>query len=193
MHKFDVARLAALSDGVFAIAITLLVLDLDLPTGTEKSVGTLILADLPKLYGWLISFLAIGALWLHHHYIVAQLRFADITVLLLNLALLLFISVAPWTTSLISAYGDSPVSVILFSGTLGMGWLSIAMMAMHARDRSLLVPDAPAPEPGLATTLLSIRGTLIAILSIALAFVDTTLAILVWVSLIVMHPFVYYR
>lgn len=193
MKKFDVGRLAAFSDGVFAIAITLLVLELDLPSGSDSTVGDLILDDLPKLYAWLISFFAIGALWLHHHYIVAQLKCADISVLLLNLLLLLFISLMPWTTSLISAYGDQPVSVIWFSSTLGLGWLCLAMIAMHARRQDLLIPDAPAPQPGLATTLISIRGTMVGIVSIALSFVDTTLAILIWVSLVVMHPFVYSR
>lgn len=182
MHKFDTDRLAAFSDGVFAIAITLLVLELDLPTGTESSVGKLILADTPKLLAWVISFLAIGALWLHHHYILSQLQSVDIAVLLLNLALLLFISVAPWTTSLISAYGDQPISVIFFSTTLGAAWLSITLIAIVARNRGLLRPNAPAPEPGLTTTLVSIRGTLIAILSIGLAYIDTSLAVLVWVA-----------
>lgn len=193
MKKFETGRLEAFSDGVFAIAITLLVLELDLPGGSDSSVFELIQKDLPKFYSWVVSFFAIGALWLHHHYIVGQLRYADIAVLLLNFLLLLVISVTPWTTSLIGTYADRPVSFILFSGTLGVGWLLIALIAIYARRRGLLVPDAHIPEPGLITTLISVRGTLIAVLSIALSFFSGTLALLVWVTLFVMHPFVYHK
>jgi uncharacterized membrane protein len=191
MKTFDVGRLAAFTDGVFAIAITLLVLDLDLPDVSGKTIGELIQADLPKFYSWLISFLALGTLWLHHHYIVAHLRCTDITILLLNLALLLFISVTPWTTSLIGAYGDQSIAVVLFSGCLGLAWLSIALIGLHARKHGLLLADASKPEPGLMATLVTLRGTLVAVLSIGLAYVDTTWAVLVWVLLFVMHPFVY--
>ena len=191
MKTFSVDRLAAFTDGVFAVAITLLVLDLDLPDVSGKTIAELIQADLPKFYSWLISFLALGTLWLHHHYIVAQLKCADITILLLNLALLLFVSVTPWTTSLIGAYNDQSIAVVLFSGSLGLAWLSIGLMGMHARKYGLVVADAPKPEPGLMTTLISLRGTLIAIFSVCVAYVDTTWAILVWVLLFVMHPFVY--
>ena len=166
MKTFDVDRLAAFTDGVFAIAITLLVLDLELPDVSEKTIAELIQADLPKFYSWLISFLALGTLWLHHHYIVAQLRCSDITILLLNLVLLLFVSVTPWTTSLIGAYSDQSIAVVLFSSSLGLAWLSIALIGMHARKYGLVLADAPKPEPGLMTTLVSVRGALIALLSV---------------------------
>lgn len=191
MKTFDVDRLAAFTDGVFAIAITLLVLDLELPDVSGKTIAELIQADLPKFYSWLISFLALGTLWLHHHYIVSQLRCSDITILLLNLVLLLFVSVTPWTTSLIGAYSDQSIAVVLFSSSLGLAWLSIALIGMHARKCGLVLQDAPKPEPGLMTTLVSVRGALIALLSVGLAYVDTTWAILVWLLLFLMHPFVY--
>lgn len=191
MKTFDVDRLAAFTDGVFAIAITLLVLDLELPDVSGKTIAELIQADLPKFYSWLISFLALGTLWLHHHYIVSQLRCSDVTILLLNLVLLLFVSVTPWTTSLIGAYSDQSIAVVLFSSSLGLAWLSIALIGMHARKCGLVLQDAPKPEPGLMTTLVSVRGALIALLSVGLAYVDTTWAILVWLLLFLMHPFVY--
>ncbi|GHB17749.1 hypothetical protein GCM10007094_01710 [Pseudovibrio japonicus] len=193
MHKFDIGRLAAFTDGVFAIAITLLVLDLDLPDVSEHSVLQLVEMDLPKLYNWLISFFALGTLWLHHHYIVAQLRYADSTVLLYNLFLLLFVSVTPWTTSLIGSYNDQPIAVVLFSGTLGLGWLCIALIAFHGQRKNLLHSDTPLPKPGLITSLVAIRGALIALLSVLLAYAGSSLALLVWLLLFVMHPFVYHR
>ena len=193
METFKISRLEAFVDGVFAIAITLLVLELDLPKLEGGNIAELIRADLPKFNSWLVSFFAVGTLWLHHHYAVTQLRAADVVVVILNLILLLFISVTPWTTSLIGAYPDQPIANVLFSGSLGLAWLMIALISKYARHNDLLRPEAPQHAPGFVTSMISLRGTIIAAVSIALTYLGVSWAVLIWLLLFAIHPFIFKR
>ena len=115
-------RIVFFSDGVFAIAITLLVIDLRPPevlAGLSDAAFTEAMADLgPKIVAYLLSFAVIGLYWLAHwrrfHYIVrANERFA-----LLNLLVLGAISFIPFPTALIGSQGDRPISVVVYAVTL---------------------------------------------------------------------------
>ena len=98
-------RLEAFSDGVLAIAITLLVLDIHVPppragTSLAHQLG----AQWPSYAAYLTSFLTIGIIWINHHAMIRRLRAVDHTILTLNLLLLLTIGVLPFTTALVAAY-----------------------------------------------------------------------------------------
>jgi uncharacterized membrane protein len=99
-------RFEALSDGVFAIAITLLVLDLAVPTTGHSSRHLLnaVADDWPGYLGYLVSFSTIGAIWLGHNALTDYLDQADRTLLRLNLLLLLFVSFLPFPTRLLAEY-----------------------------------------------------------------------------------------
>jgi uncharacterized membrane protein len=100
------ARLEAFSDGVFAIAITLLVLDLAVPAA-QHSARHLLQAigdEWPGYLGYVVSFATVGALWLGHNAITDYLDRADTTLLRLNLLLLLFVSFLPFPTRMLSEY-----------------------------------------------------------------------------------------
>src|SRR5215467_11889343 len=99
-------RLQSLSDGVFAFAMTLLVLDIAIPA-TQQSANHLLNALLhqwPGYLGYLISFSTIGAIWLGHNAVTDYLDRADVTLLRLNLLLLLFVALLPFPTHLLSSY-----------------------------------------------------------------------------------------
>ena len=81
-------RLEAFSDGVFAIAITLLVLELDVPHPAHGSLAHALAEQWPAYAAYVVSFLTIGIIWINHHAVMANLVAVDRTVLLLNLALL---------------------------------------------------------------------------------------------------------
>ena len=98
------ARMEAFSDGVFAIAITLLVLDLVAPSVTEGSVGRLLIDQWPTYLAYLVSFASIGAAWFSHSTITEYLDRADSVLLRLNLLLLLFVSVLPFPTRMLGEY-----------------------------------------------------------------------------------------
>ncbi len=94
----------AFSDGVFAIAITLLVLDLVAPSVTQSGVGHRLIEQWPTYLAYLVSFASIGAAWLSHSTITEYLDRADSVLLRLNLLLLLFVSVLPFPTRMLGDY-----------------------------------------------------------------------------------------
>jgi uncharacterized membrane protein len=98
-------RLEAFSDGVFAIAITLLVLDIHVP----EPDSTADLADAlgnqwPSYAAYIVSFLTIGIIWINHHAMIRRLRAIDHGIMTWNLLLLLCVGVLPFTTALMAAY-----------------------------------------------------------------------------------------
>jgi uncharacterized membrane protein len=94
----------AFSDGVFAIAITLLVLDLAVPRATESDVRGALLHEWPIYMAYVVSFASIGAAWLAHSAITEYLDHADSLLLRMNLLLLFFVSVLPFPTHIVATF-----------------------------------------------------------------------------------------
>jgi uncharacterized membrane protein len=98
-------RMEAFSDGVFAIAITLLVLEIHVPEpGAGESLGRELLAQWPSYAAFVVPFLTIGVIWINHHAMVRRLRVTDHSILIWNLLLLMTVSALPFTTALMAAY-----------------------------------------------------------------------------------------
>ena len=101
-------RLEALADGVFAIAMTLLVLELAIPVLSEHHTNTEITRELanlwPKFLSYSLSFLILGVYWIIHHYIFENINLYDSTLAWLNILFLMFVSLIPFTTSLMGEY-----------------------------------------------------------------------------------------
>ena len=142
------ARLEAFSDGVFAIAITLLVLDLRVPPPEQLGGGHLLAAlghQWPSYAAYLISFLVIGIIWVNHHAMLGLVRHLDRRVLFANLALLLTVSVIPFPTRLFADYLTAPAgahaAAVVYSATmLAMSaaftllWLALTRDARHLHE-----------------------------------------------------------
>src|SRR5258705_10432771 len=149
----DSRRLEAFSDGVFAIAITLLILDVAVPPQSETPEGELARAlahEWPSYFAYLVSFLVIGIIWVNHHSLFAKVRLVGRVALFANLPLLLTVAAIPFPTHLLSEYltqgVNSHTAAAIYSGTMfAMGsaysllWLSVS------RDARLLhIPVDPA-------------------------------------------------
>jgi uncharacterized membrane protein len=119
---FETARLEAFSDGVFAIAITLLVLELSVPADQFDDLLEGILEQWPSYLAYLTSFLTIGGVWLVHHGILRRMRYADAWFVRVNLLLLLVVSFLPFPTKLVAEAIDSAsaerVAVLFYGATL---------------------------------------------------------------------------
>jgi Endosomal/lysosomal potassium channel TMEM175 len=100
--ELPLSRLEALSDGVFAIAITLLVLELGVDANAHEHLLRSILHEWPSLLAYLTSFLTIGVVWLRHSAITSALGSADVTLYRLNPLVLLVTSFLPFPTMLVS-------------------------------------------------------------------------------------------
>jgi uncharacterized membrane protein len=114
-------RLESFSDGVFAVAITLLVLGIDVPdVGPHGSLGHALAANWPQFAAYAVSFLTIGIIWINHHAMIGRLSAADHTLLILNLLLLMTVAVLPFATDLVAAYLRHPegrtLAAVVYAG-----------------------------------------------------------------------------
>lgn len=119
-HHADTTRLEALSDGVFAIAITLLVIEIGVPhLNGEQGLGDALRQLWPSYFGFAVSFLTIGVLWLNHHQMFKDIARADHTVTVLNLLLLMCVSFIPFPTAVLADFlrdGDQRLGAVLIYG-----------------------------------------------------------------------------
>lgn len=183
---FDPGRLTGLSDGVFAIAMTLLVLNLQLPdVGTLDDAASFAagLSDqLPRFFSWLLSFAILCRLWTVHHDLLAEGGIRTRRFMMWNFVLLGAVSFIPFPTSLLSEHPDQLVSVVVFSASFVVAGIALGGMR---RDRDYsLVADGTTPARGsFSRATLLILAT--AILSCGLALVEPRIGAALWFS----YPF----
>lgn len=148
---WDTARTEAFSDGVFAIAITLLVLDIRVPPAAFDNLGQGIVDEWPSYLGFATSFLTIGGIWLAHHGVFRRLRYADNRVMRINLLLLMAVSFLPFPTRLVaeaihSSNAERPAAIFYGLVLLIIAVLFSALWGSVARNRALLKPEVDDEE-----------------------------------------------
>ena len=138
-------RIIGFSDGVFAIAITLLVLTIDLPANLpSEEVSSFLWEALPQVLVYAVSFMVIGTFWLRHHAMFDMCRAVDARILVLNLVFLAFVGLLPFSSDLIGLNEQAPNAVIAFSAVGGAATLCEFALWRHLhRNRDLLLPDLP--------------------------------------------------
>jgi uncharacterized membrane protein len=185
-RAFDYARTVALSDGVFAIALTLLVLNITVPqlsSSQHAELGKRLLDHRDEFTSYAISFAVISVFWVRHHVFFRRLLLIDTRLAVLNLAYLAFVAFVPYPTRLVGLYGDEPASVVLYASTLAIIATLAGLSRVHAQRAGLVTP---AGERELARREHWLVGPGIFFVSIPVAFVSTTAAELVW--LLVLLP-----
>ena len=145
------SRLEAFSDGVFAIAITLLVLEIVVPHIEEPGeLGQAILDLWPSYLAYATSFLTIGIMWINHHTVFRQLGEVDHRFLFINLGLLMCISFVPFPTTLLADYawgGNGEAAALAYGITLTITALFFNLLWRYAAwNHRLLRPDADPVE-----------------------------------------------
>lgn len=194
--EHDNSRLINLSDGVFAFAMTLLVVDLSVPDST--TVARLGLAHAvanlsPKFVIWVISFAVIGNYWRVHHRTFDHLQGHDSVILWLNLLFLLCVSFIPFPTVLLGAYSEQRFAVELYAVTMVVTTLVwLALWLYSGRDRRFCAADLPPGtiEAGVVRGLIT---TGVFALSIPIAFINVDVAEYSWLLIAVVshlapHP-----
>ncbi|HXP19014.1 MAG TPA: TMEM175 family protein [Streptosporangiaceae bacterium] len=122
----DTRRAEAFSDGVFAVAITVLVFGL-LPIGTGDHVTRALLSAWPQYIAYVVSFLTIGIMWLNHHTLMAQMRRVNRPLLVLNLLLLMGVVAVPFPTALVADHLHGAAAAGGRAATVTYGLLMIAI------------------------------------------------------------------
>jgi uncharacterized membrane protein len=137
------ARLEAFSDGVFAVAITLLVLDLKVPMPPlhDTTLGHRLGVQWPSYAAFVVSVLTIGIIWINHHAMISRLRAVDHTIMVLNLTLLLTVAALPFATSLMATYLKAGQGEHLAAAIYGGSFLAMSVV-FAATNRHILFPKA---------------------------------------------------
>ena len=173
----DRSRLEAFSDGVFAVAITLLALDLAVagPEG-HGPLAEQLYDKWPAFLAYLISFFMIGIIWVNHHALVRQITKVDRTLLFLNLVLLLFVVLIPFSTAIVADYftrhdWDTQVAMMIYGGVfLGMsvGFSAMFEWTLHGQRVYQPLP----PERHWPARVRFVGGALVYVVAILIALVS---------------------
>lgn len=136
------SRLAAFSDGVFAIVITLLILDIRFPEVPYSQFTATLVSVLPRILAYVMSFIIIGLYWVVHHNSMHVIKKTDRGFLWLNILLLLCVSFIPFPTSLVGRYPFQAGPIIIYGATLitcnAVGYIMLLYVHYH---RHLATPE----------------------------------------------------
>jgi len=179
-------RLLALSDGVIAIAITLLVLEItvpELPPGAPSPVvQERVLEQWDEYFGYVLSFLVIGLYWTLHRRVFVHIERHDRGVLWLNLLFLLFVAFVPYGTSVFSTYPDR-FGVSFIAAVLALTGVSLALLWIYASRRQLLAEGLTSRVVGIQAARF-LASPLVFTASIVVATFDPTWAMFTWLLLV---------
>src|SRR4030095_11285618 len=139
-------RLEAFSDGVFAIVITLLILDISIPDVRPIALGAALVNILPQLLTYIMSFFIVGLYWHLHHQVSTQIKTIDEPFVWLNLVWLLFVSVLPFPTALLGRYPLQPIPLTIYGINLILvnvtGFLILVYFKNHPELRFIPMSSA---------------------------------------------------
>jgi uncharacterized membrane protein len=182
------SRIEALSDGIFAVAMTLLVLDIKPPAVIEAAaLPRELLALWPRCLSYAVSFLMLGIYWVGQHNQFHLIRCADRTLLWINIVFLMTISFVPFSTALLSAYPLWPSAQTVYGANLIAIGLVLLWHWMYATHRHRLVD----PELDDRMNRFVIRRILIGPALFALAIVLSSLSAVASLILYVVAPLIY--
>jgi uncharacterized membrane protein len=167
---FPSERLVVFSDGVMAVAITLLVLDLKLPPGvTDSELPKALAESMHGLWCYVLSFLVIGLLWMAHHHQFSYIERVDGVLMWLNLFFLMTVGLIPFVTSVMSDHGI-PLPTMLYAGVLFITCLLLAAMWGYACSRPKLMEHALSKGEQREGTLKPLLTALVFAISIPVAY-----------------------
>lgn len=173
----------AFSDGLFAIAMTLLVVTITLPTlrvADDEAEMARALRDLsPAFLSFAISFIVIGRYWRAHHVFFSLLRAVDPRMITINLVYLAFIAFLPFPTDLLGTYFDNALSVALYATAVAVISGLEVLMFRHARQVGLLRKPIPRRIYRWGMTQ-SVLPVVFFVLSIPVAFASVQAAVAIW-------------
>ncbi|MDT4943218.1 MAG: potassium channel family protein [Pseudonocardiales bacterium] len=188
-------RIEAFSDGVFAIAITLLVIELKLPETGDGSVWHGLVEAWPQFAAYLTSFFIIGIMWVNHHSMFRSIMRADRTLLFLNLLLLLWTTLLPFPTRLVAEnlkHGgtNAAQAAAVYSANLTLAAIAFSLIWLHAvRGGRLLAEPLGGPREEWRSIGRFSVGTLLYAATIGISFVSAGAALAIQFALALYYLF----
>lgn len=189
----ELERIVFFSDAVFAIAITLLVLNIEVPNIPAPLVAQELPARLlglwPKYLSYVISFLVILSFWVAHHSIYGAIRRYDRNLIWLNSLFLMCVAFLPFTSALFGEYTDQQLVVVIYAASLGITRLLLTSVWWYASSEHRLVDDDLDPSVAMGLRIRGLAKALVFFLSIGISFFSVNVAIYSWALLIVVDFF----
>lgn len=178
------SRVEVFSDGIFAIVITLLVLELRIGEIHQPDSGTemleALLHSLPKLVGLVISFLTICVIWINHHRIFTQLHKFDLGLFWINSLLVLWVSLIPFPTALIGEYPRNSTALALYGVVMALMSLTFALMRIYASSFACLHDDIDPRQFRHGTRMSLWLGPVPYAVGVAASFLNAQLAFAIY-------------
>jgi uncharacterized membrane protein len=182
-------RLLALTDGVVAIALTLLVLQLQVPVthalkhhpDSAKALWHALNVDGAEFTSYLVSFLVIAQFWLVHHRILRSMRGHSEALAWRNFFFLLSLTLMPFTSDLLGRYGDNPLAITLFAVNLVAISLSTQWIYLYAARHDLLIDARRSAHEELTARVRAVLTLCVVAVALLLAWTRPHLAKYVWI------------
>jgi uncharacterized membrane protein len=190
----ELDRIVNFSDAVFAIVITLLVLDIRVPNIPDTLVSQELpsrISDLgPKFLSYVISFLVIAVYWQAHHRVFRPIRSYDTTLLWLNFLFLMAISFLPFLTSLLGEYSEEQLSVVIYAATAALASLLLVSISWYATTEHRLVDSELDDEVERTRLVQGLAVSVVFVLSIGISFFSPAAAMYSWLLLAITDPLI---
>ena len=177
-------RFEAFSDGVFAIAVTLLVLEIkapDLSQATSSEAITKLWQVFPHILSYITSFIVIGVLWINHHALFHFLKRVDRAVLVINLLLLMCVAFIPYPTALIGEYGSSLPVVVFYGLSLALTGFIYNALWFYVVHRYIKSEGLIHQRSIRKATIWSLSYPISYLIASGLAFVSLNLSLVLYV------------
>lgn len=184
-NYFSKTRVETFSDGIFAIIVTLLVLEIKVPeVENHNSMSELITALinlLPKIFSWMVSFIIVCVIWVNHHRIFEQLNVITHGLFWLNANLLLWCSFIPFPTALMGDYVSNPISQFTFGIILALMALSFTLIRLNIlKNKYILKEEIDLDQYKLATKKSLLFGPVLYLIGAACSFIHPYLAFAIY-------------
>jgi uncharacterized membrane protein len=181
--EFD--RVTFFTDAVFAIAMTLLVVEVGVPEALDGRSGDpgalldVLREKVPLLAAFFLGCFVIGSYWTAHHRFMARMAAVDPGFAFLTVVYLTFIALLPFPTGLVGEFPQNPISIVAFAVTMGAVSTMEAVLFRYAWRHKLLTEDLPR-DAFRWLLAMSLSPVVLFALSLPVAFISTGLAVLVW-------------
>lgn len=179
-------RITAFSDGIFAVAITLLVLSISVPdlggAETDANLQARLVDTVPSIIGFVVSFVVVGVFWLSHHRLFQIVHEYDRFTLYANLVFLMTICFVPFPTGVVARYGQLPTAVNFYAASMAFAGLMLALLWWVATIRP--AHSAAQRRMGRFFAVRAILTSAIFLISIPIALVNVDVARFFWLMIV---------
>ena len=190
-RKYRTDRTEGISDGVFAVSLTLLILDVRPPEGGVSQLVHGLVLIAPRLGTFALSFAIVAYYWLVHHLIFASLRGVKVALIWANMLFLFTIAVLPFSTAVLGRYSLSPVALAIYGANLAACTSTLAGVWFVA-DHSHLTEQPTVSQRRYIVRRFGVQ-LIVALLGIACAFLAPALALSIFVALPIVFALTYHR